>query len=123
MLNVEINGKTQELTNLAYHYQEKPWPGDGHYQITVPVTNKFRDFFKRRYGRNLNFEKNKKVPSVLEKDIDPIIQTIIDFFVPEDSKFQIKWVLNNVEKIKADNDIMILEGVCSRFFKNYRKPQ
>lgn len=123
MLKILVKNQPVSISDIDYHYQEKPWPGDGHYRIELKLDNDLKNTLRRHYGKEMDFTilGLKTVPLIFKKDTYPIVRAIIDYFYPRHANFDIQWVLNNVESMTLDDNQLIIEGACSRFIENYSR--
>lgn len=123
MTLVEVNNKKYPITNFGYHYQSMPWPGNGHYRMDIALTRNLAFFLKKEmHIKKITAKNLEKHKASFQSNLYPLFNAIVNFFLPKNTKFKIRWIMNNIEAISIHSNKLIIEGVCSRFIKDYKKP-
>ena len=120
MINFKINNNDEALNTIGIHFQKKPYPGGEKYEFHIDnndllIIGELESLADTRYI-NPNFCSILK--SKNDNSYNPIEYALSALAI---KKWDIKWVINNIEEVYVDNDQLKITGVASAYVTDFKK--
>lgn len=121
MINFKINNNDEALNTIGIHFQKNPYPGGEKYEFYID--NNDRDIIGKLESLADRGYINPDFCSILKSKNDNFYNSIeYALSALEIKKWDIKWVINNIEEVYIESGQLKITGVASAHIIDFKKP-